>query len=135
MQVALFWQTPPQATRTYVEPGSKIVFSYAPLSRVEVDSSKADNGDLLLIHLISVQVALVWETPPQAVLIVRKPNSSRVSKLVQEVVRWLTTVKKLTVVLEPSSYRELIEGGGSGLRVETWEEGRIFQIWRLDSCI
>lgn len=82
-----------------------------------------------------VQVALVWETPPQAVLIVRKPNSSRVSKMVQEVVRWLTNVKKLTVVLEPASYRELIEGGGSGLRVETWEEGRGFQIWRLDFCI
>ena len=70
-------------------------------------------------------MALIWESPPQAVLIVRKPNSARVSKMVREVVSWLTGVKKLTVVLEPPAYRELLAEGGFGERVETWEEGGV----------
>ena len=43
--------------------------------------------------------------------------------MVKEVVTWLTSVKHLTVVLEPPAYRELLEEGGPSERVETWQEG------------
>lgn len=43
--------------------------------------------------------------------------------MVREVVTWLTGEKRLTVVLEPPAYRELLEEGGPSERVETWQEG------------
>ncbi|GAQ87711.1 NAD kinase [Klebsormidium nitens] len=81
-----------------------------------------ERGNISNMARSNKQVALIWESPPQAVLIVRKPNSPRVSKMVKEVVTWLTGVKHLTVVLEPPAYRELLEEGGPSERVETWQE-------------
>lgn len=39
-------------------------------------------------------------------------------------------MKNLIVVLEPSTYKELLEGGGSGERVETWEKGEYWKAGR-----
>ncbi|KAK6144056.1 hypothetical protein DH2020_020876 [Rehmannia glutinosa] len=66
------------------------------------------------------QISLKWESPPQTVLILTKPNSTSVRILCFEMVRWLKEQKNLNIFVEPRVKTELLTESLYYSFVQTW---------------
>ncbi|CAD5181394.1 putative NAD kinase 3 [Musa acuminata AAA Group] len=80
-----------------------------------------ERGDITTAERSSKQILLKWETHPQTVLILTKPNSNSVRILCAEMVRWLKNHKKIDVFVEPRVRTELSKEASCFEFVQTWE--------------
>ncbi|XP_017257522.1 NAD(H) kinase 1 isoform X1 [Daucus carota subsp. sativus] len=79
-----------------------------------------DKGNITTAARSSKQISLKWESPPQTVLIMTKPNSASVRILCADMVRWLKEQKHLTVLVEPRVKSELLAESSFYNFVQTW---------------
>ncbi|XP_010246730.1 PREDICTED: NAD(H) kinase 1-like isoform X2 [Nelumbo nucifera] len=80
-----------------------------------------ERGNITTAERSSKQISLRWESPPQKVLILTKPNSISVQVLCAEMVRWLKHQKNIDVLVEPRVRNELLLDDSSYSFVQTWE--------------
>ncbi|CAL9111283.1 NAD kinase [Musa troglodytarum] len=80
-----------------------------------------ERGDITTAERSSKQILLKWETHPQTVFILTKPNSNSVRILCAEMVRWLKNHKKIDVFVEPRVRTELLKEASCFEFVQTWE--------------
>ncbi|KAG8370986.1 hypothetical protein BUALT_Bualt13G0040200 [Buddleja alternifolia] len=79
-----------------------------------------EKGDITAAERSSKQISLKWESPPQTVLILSKPNSTSVRILCFEMVRWLKEHKSLNIIVEPRVRAELLTESSYYSFVQTW---------------
>lgn len=66
-------------------------------------------GNITTASRSSKQITLVWDSPPQSVFILSKPNAPTVAALCEEMIRWLKEEKGIGVYVEPRMKEELLE--------------------------
>ncbi|KAK1318816.1 putative NAD kinase 1 [Acorus calamus] len=81
-----------------------------------------EKGNITAAARSSKQISLKWESHPQTVLILTKPNSTPVRVLCAEMVRWLKDIKKIDVIVEPRVKAELLAENSYFNFVQTWED-------------
>ncbi|XP_072976564.1 putative NAD kinase 3 isoform X2 [Typha angustifolia] len=81
-----------------------------------------EKGNITTAERSSKQILLKWESQPQTVLILTKPNSTSVRALCAEMVRWLKEHKKIHVFVEPRVRNELLSEASYFDFVQTWED-------------
>ncbi|KAK4786468.1 hypothetical protein SAY86_003157 [Trapa natans] len=81
-----------------------------------------EKGNIITASRSSKQISLKWESPPQTVLILTKPNSVSVQVLCARMVRWLKEQKNLKIYVEPRVKRELLVESCFFKFVETWKD-------------
>ncbi|XP_020585772.1 putative NAD kinase 3 [Phalaenopsis equestris] len=81
-----------------------------------------EKGNITTAGRSSKQILLKWESQPQTVLILAKPNSSSVRSLCAEMVRWLKDEKKINVFVEPRVRVELLTASSNFSFVQTWKD-------------
>ncbi|XP_022633166.1 putative NAD kinase 3 isoform X1 [Vigna radiata var. radiata] len=85
-----------------------------------------ERGNITTAQRSSKQVFLVislkWQSCPQTVLILTKPNSVSVQILCSEMVRWLRQQKNLHIYVEPRVRVELLAESSYFNFVETWKD-------------
>ncbi|KNA23420.1 hypothetical protein SOVF_025030 isoform B [Spinacia oleracea] len=81
-----------------------------------------DRGNISTTERSSKQIFLKWDSNPQTVLVLTKPNSDSVKLLCSELVRWLKDQKKLNIYVEPRVRSELLDESSSFNFVQTWKE-------------
>lgn len=79
-----------------------------------------EKGNITTAERSSKQISLKWESPPQTVLILTKPNSVSVKILCFEMVRWLKEKKNLNIFVEPRVKSELLTESSYYNFVQTW---------------
>ncbi|KAK8336598.1 hypothetical protein V6Z12_A09G131800 [Gossypium hirsutum] len=84
-----------------------------------------ERGNITTAERSSKQISLKWESDPQTVLILTKPNSVSVRILCVQMVRWLRERKKLNVYVEPRVKVELVAESSNFSYVQTWKDGSI----------
>ncbi|VFQ64001.1 unnamed protein product [Cuscuta campestris] len=85
-----------------------------------------EKGNITTAERSSKQISLKWESPPQTVLILTKPNSAAVQLLCLEMVRWLKEQKNLNVFVEPRVRADLLSEFSYYSFVQTWEDGKVW---------
>ncbi|KAL4335275.1 hypothetical protein GQ457_07G036550 [Hibiscus cannabinus] len=83
-----------------------------------------EKGNITTAERSSKQISLKWESDPQTVLILTKPNSVSVRILCAQMVRWLKEKKKLNIYVEPRVRAELLTESSDFNYVQTWEDDR-----------
>ncbi|AEE76456.1 unnamed protein product [Arabidopsis thaliana] len=83
-----------------------------------------ERGNISTAERSSKQISLTWESDPQTVLIITKPNSTSVRVLSVDMVRWLRTQKGLNIYVEPRVKEELLSESSSFNFVQTWEDDK-----------
>ncbi|XP_076895582.1 NAD(H) kinase 1-like isoform X2 [Bidens hawaiensis] len=83
-----------------------------------------EKGNITTAERSSKQICLKWESPPQTVLILTKPNSVSVKVICAEMVRWLRE-KKLNIYVEPQVRTELLTDSSCYNFVQTWKDGDV----------
>ncbi|GLT82166.1 hypothetical protein SLE2022_005740 [Rubroshorea leprosula] len=83
-----------------------------------------ERGNITTAERSSKQISLKWESDPQTVLIMTKPNSVSVRILCAEMVRWLKEHKKLNIYVEPRVRVDLLTESSYFNFVQTWKEER-----------
>ncbi|KAI3511383.1 hypothetical protein L1887_18536 [Cichorium endivia] len=83
-----------------------------------------EKGNITTAERSSKQICLKWETPPQTVLVLTKPNSVSVKFLCAEMVRWLRE-KKLNIYVEPRVRTDLVTESPYFNFVQTWKHDEI----------
>ncbi|KAL8159439.1 hypothetical protein V2J09_000976 [Rumex salicifolius] len=78
-------------------------------------------GDIVTAERSSKQISLKWETSPQTVLVLTKPNSVSVRILCAEMIRWLSQ-KKLNIYVEPHVRSELLHESSEFDFIQTWKD-------------
>ncbi|XP_058199266.1 NAD(H) kinase 1 isoform X1 [Rhododendron vialii] len=81
-----------------------------------------ERGNITTAERSSKQISLKWESQPQTVLILTKPNSTSVHILCAEMVRWLKEKKKLNIFVEPRVRIELLTESSYYNFVQTWQD-------------
>lgn len=81
-----------------------------------------ERGNITTAERSSKQISLKWESPPQTVLILTKPNSTAVQLLCLEMVRWLKEQKNLNIFTEPRVRAELLSESPYYTFVQTWKD-------------
>ncbi|TYI10357.1 hypothetical protein E1A91_A09G122500v1 [Gossypium mustelinum] len=81
-----------------------------------------ERGNITTAERSSKQISLKWESDPQTVLILTKPNSVSVRILCVQMVRWLRERKKLNVYVEPRVKVELVAESSNFSYVQTWKD-------------
>ncbi|XP_015875730.1 NAD(H) kinase 1 isoform X1 [Ziziphus jujuba] len=81
-----------------------------------------ERGNITTAERSSRQISLRWESDPQTVLILTKPNSTSVQILCIEMVRWLRAQKKLDIYVEPRVRAELLSESSDFNFVHTWKD-------------
>ncbi|KAJ6424779.1 hypothetical protein OIU84_025534 [Salix udensis] len=71
----------------------------------------------------SKQIHLKWESTPQTVLVMTKPNSTSVQILCAEMIRWMKEHKKLNIYVEPRVMGELLSESSYFNFLQTWKDG------------
>ncbi|KAK6119746.1 hypothetical protein DH2020_046516 [Rehmannia glutinosa] len=89
-------------------------------NRHKHDIVSFEKGNITTAERSSKQISLKWESPPQTVLILTKPNSNSVRILCLEMVRWLKEQKKLNIFVEPRVKSELLTESSCYNFVQTW---------------
>ncbi|XP_034211129.1 NAD(H) kinase 1 isoform X2 [Prunus dulcis] len=84
-----------------------------------------ERGNITTAERSSKQISLKWESQPQTVIILTKPNSTSVRILCAEMVRWLREQKKLDIYVEPRVRAELLTESSYYNFVHTWKETEI----------
>ncbi|XP_024971056.1 NAD(H) kinase 1-like isoform X2 [Cynara cardunculus var. scolymus] len=92
-----------------------------------------EKGNITTAARSSKQISLKWESPPQTVLILAKPNSTSVKILCAEMVRWLKEKRKLNIYVEPRVRTELLSESSYYNFVQTWKDDK--EIWRLHEIV
>ncbi|KAF6140757.1 hypothetical protein GIB67_035184 [Kingdonia uniflora] len=82
-----------------------------------------ERGNITTAERSSKQISLKWESQPQTVLILTKPNSSPVRSLCAEMIRWLKDYKGIDVFVEPQVRIELLSDSPYFNFVQTWVDG------------
>ncbi|CAL0304333.1 unnamed protein product [Lupinus luteus] len=83
-----------------------------------------ERGNITTAERSSKQISLKWESSPQTVLILTKPNSVPVQILCAEMIRWLRQQQKLHIYVEPRVRVELMMESSYFNFVETWKDGK-----------
>ncbi|XP_027354601.1 NAD(H) kinase 1 [Abrus precatorius] len=83
-----------------------------------------ERGNITTAERSSKQISLKWESCPQTVLILTKPNSVSVQILCAEMIRWLRQQKKLHIYVEPRVKVELLTESSHYNFVETWNDDK-----------
>lgn len=83
-----------------------------------------EKGNITTAARSSKQISLKWESPPQTVLILTKPNSVSVRALCSEMVRWLKHHKKINVFVEPRVKSELLTESSDFDFLQTWADDK-----------
>nr|KYP68037.1 NAD(H) kinase 1 [Cajanus cajan] len=83
-----------------------------------------ERGNITTAERSSKQISLKWESCPQTVLILTKPNSVSVQILCAEMIRWLRQRKKLHIYVEPRVRVELLTESSYFNFVETWNNDK-----------
>ncbi|PIA48334.1 hypothetical protein AQUCO_01400737v1 [Aquilegia coerulea] len=83
-----------------------------------------ERGNITTAERSSKQISLKWESPPQTLLILAKPNSVPVRLLCAEMVRWLTDQKKIEIFVEPRVRTELLTESSYFSFVQSWEDDK-----------
>ncbi|KAG6402829.1 hypothetical protein SASPL_135042 [Salvia splendens] len=86
-----------------------------------------EKGNITTAERSSKQISLKWESPPQTVLMLTKPNSTSVKILCSEIVRWLKEQKNLTIFVEPRVKSELLTESPYYSFVQTWLDDKDVQ--------
>jgi NAD+ kinase len=81
-----------------------------------------EKGDITTAERSNKQILLKWESSPQTVLFITKPNSNSVHVLCAEMVRWLKEHKKINVVVEPRVSKELLTEDSYYNFIQTWDD-------------
>ncbi|KAK6925579.1 NAD kinase, partial [Dillenia turbinata] len=81
-----------------------------------------ERGNITTAERSSKQISLKWESPPQTLLIMTKPNSTSVRILCAEMVRWLKEHRKLGIFVEPRVRNELLTESSYFNFIQTWKE-------------
>ncbi|KAA8549782.1 hypothetical protein F0562_001466 [Nyssa sinensis] len=81
-----------------------------------------ERGNITTAERSSKQIALKWESPPQTLLILTKPNSTSVRILCAKMVSWLKEQKKLYIFVEPRVRVELLKESSYFNFVQTWQD-------------
>lgn len=85
-----------------------------------------ERGNITTAERSSKQISLNWESRPQTVLVLTKPNSTSVRLLCAEMVRWLKEQKKLHIFVEPRVRVELLTESSYFNFVQTWKDKDIY---------
>ncbi|MCO5611207.1 hypothetical protein L7F22_065457 [Adiantum nelumboides] len=80
-----------------------------------------ERGNITTAVRSSKQIILVWDSAPQSVAILAKPNSSNVHALCTEMVKWLKEDKGMDIFLEPRVKKELLAESSIYSFIQTWE--------------
>ncbi|KAK0607326.1 hypothetical protein LWI29_013387 [Acer saccharum] len=83
-----------------------------------------ERGNITTAERSSKQISLKWESNPQTVLILTKPNSTSVQILCAEMVRWLREQRKLNIYVEPRVKVELLTESSYFNFVQTWKDDK-----------
>ncbi|KAK6247731.1 hypothetical protein QUC31_019296 [Theobroma cacao] len=83
-----------------------------------------EKGNITTAERSSKQISLKWESDPQTLLILTKPNSVSVRILCAQMVRWLKEKKKLNIYVEPRVRVELLTESSDFNYVQTWKDDR-----------
>ncbi|KAG0501142.1 hypothetical protein HPP92_001214 [Vanilla planifolia] len=83
-----------------------------------------ERGNITTAERSSKQILLRWESQPQTVLVLTKPNSSRVHSLCAEMVRWLKEDKRIDVFVEPRVKAELLTESSKFGFLQTWKDDK-----------
>lgn len=81
-----------------------------------------ERGNITTAERSSKQILLKWESQPQTVLILAKPNSNSVHALCAEMVRWLKQNRRIDVFVEPRVKSELLMDSSDFSFLQTWED-------------
>ncbi|KAG8085444.1 hypothetical protein GUJ93_ZPchr0010g9721 [Zizania palustris] len=80
-----------------------------------------EKGDITTAERSNKQILLKWESPPQTVLFVTKPNSNLVHSLCAEMVRWLKEDNNINIFVEPRVSKELVAEDSYFNFIQTWD--------------
>uniref|UniRef100_A0A0D9ZYM5 NAD kinase n=1 Tax=Oryza glumipatula TaxID=40148 RepID=A0A0D9ZYM5_9ORYZ len=80
-----------------------------------------EKGDITTAERSNKQILLKWESPPQTVLFVTKPNSNSVHALCAEMVRWLKEHNNINIFVEPRVSKELVTEDSYFNFIQTWD--------------
>ncbi|KAJ8622711.1 hypothetical protein MRB53_031240 [Persea americana] len=83
-----------------------------------------ERGNITTAARSSKQISLTWESSPQTILILTKPNSISVRALCSEMVSWLKDQKKMNIFVEPRVKTELLTESSYFNFVQTWEDDK-----------
>ncbi|CAD6228076.1 unnamed protein product [Miscanthus lutarioriparius] len=81
-----------------------------------------EKGDITTAERSNKQILLKWESPPQTVLFITKPNSNSVRVLCAEMVRWLRDHKNINIFVEPRVKKEPLMEDSYYNFVQTWDD-------------
>eukprot|EP00252_Welwitschia_mirabilis_P025954 TRINITY_DN8302_c0_g1_i1.p1 TRINITY_DN8302_c0_g1~~TRINITY_DN8302_c0_g1_i1.p1 ORF type:complete len:534 (+),score=96.31 TRINITY_DN8302_c0_g1_i1:449-2050(+) len=84
-----------------------------------------ESGNITTAVHSSKQITLEWESPPQSVVILTKPNSTSVRETCKEMIRWLKEEKKVNIYVEGHVKGELLEHSEYYSFVQTWEKDEV----------
>ncbi|CAN0901806.1 NAD(H) kinase 1 [Linum grandiflorum] len=94
-----------------------------------------ERGNITTAGRTSKQISLKWESNPQTVLIMSKPNSVSVRILCAQMVRWLKEHQKLNIFVEPRVKAELLTESSYFKFVQTWKDANVLDVYSADSEI
>ncbi|KAJ8449450.1 hypothetical protein Cgig2_002247 [Carnegiea gigantea] len=94
-----------------------------------------DRGNITTAERSSKQIFLKWESNPQTVLVLTKPNSTSVRLLCFEMIRWLKELKNLDIYVEPRVRSELLDESSWFNFVRTWKDDSEHYKESLDSVL
>uniref|UniRef100_A0A452Z0M6 Uncharacterized protein n=1 Tax=Aegilops tauschii subsp. strangulata TaxID=200361 RepID=A0A452Z0M6_AEGTS len=80
-----------------------------------------EKGDITTAERSNKQIFLKWDSPPQTVLFVTKPNSNSVHALCSEMVRWLKEHNNINIFVEPRVSKELLIEDSYFNFIQTWD--------------
>ncbi|KAK3026355.1 hypothetical protein RJ639_042652 [Escallonia herrerae] len=83
-----------------------------------------EKGNITTAERSSKQISLKWESAPQTVLILTKPNSASVRILCADMVRWLKEQRRLNIYVEPRVKLELLTESSYYSFVKTWQSDK-----------
>ncbi|CAN1750986.1 NAD(H) kinase 1 [Linum perenne] len=94
-----------------------------------------EKGNITTAGRTSKQISLKWESSPQTVLIMSKPNSVSVRILCGQMVRWLKEHQKLNIFVEPRVKAELLAESSYFKFVQTWKGANLLVVYSADDEI
>ncbi|WJX51044.1 NAD kinase 1 [Trifolium repens] len=83
-----------------------------------------EKGNITTAERSSKQISLKWESRPQTVLILTKPNSDSVQILCADMIRWLRQHKKLQIYVEPRVKVDLLSESSYFNFIDTWSDDK-----------
>ncbi|PWZ31122.1 putative NAD kinase 1 [Zea mays] len=89
-----------------------------------------EKGDITTAERSNKQILLKWESPPQTVLFITKPNSNSVRVLCAEMIRWLREHKNINIFVEPRVSKELLTEDSYYNFVQSWDNDEEIKMLR-----